>query len=196
MIVVGLTGGIGSGKSTIAKVFRALGVPVFESDAEAKHILNREDVVQHISDTFGEWLINSGRVDRAKLAGLVFGDKQELAKLNAIIHPAVRKQFLAWVDVNSNSPYVINEAAILFESGLAEMTRFTINVSAPVEERIKRVIARDALTREEVISRINNQMSDEQRSALSTWTIVNDGLEAVLPQVLQISNEIMSFKEE
>lgn len=196
MIVVGLTGGIGSGKSTIAKVFRALGVPVFESDAEAKHILNREDVVQHISDTFGEWLINSGRVDRAKLAGLVFGDKQELAKLNAIIHPAVRKQFLAWVDANSNSPYVINEAAILFESGLAEMTRFTINVSAPVEERIKRVIARDALTREEVISRINNQMSDEQRSALSTWTIVNDGLEAVLPQVLQISNEIMSFKEE
>lgn len=196
MIVVGLTGGIGSGKSTIAKVFRALGVPVFESDAEAKHILNREDVVQHISDTFGEWLINSGRVDRAKLAGLVFGDKQELAKLNAIIHPAVRKQFLAWVDANSNSPYVINEAAILFESGLAEMTRFTINVSAPVEERIKRVIARDALTREEVTSRINNQMSDEQRSALSTWTIVNDGLEAVLPQVLQISNEIMSFKEE
>jgi len=196
MIVVGLTGGIGSGKSTIAKVFRALGVPVFESDAEAKHILNREDVVQHISNTFGEWLINSGRVDRAKLAGLVFGDKQELAKLNAIIHPAVRKQFLAWVDANSNSPYVINEAAILFESGLAEMTRFTINVSAPVEERIKRVIARDALTREEVISRINNQMSDEQRSALSTWTIVNDGLEAVLPQVLQISNEIMSFKEE
>jgi dephospho-CoA kinase len=196
MIVVGLTGGIGSGKSTIAKVFRALGVPVFESDAEAKHILNREDVVQHVSDTFGEWLINSGRVDRAKLAGLVFGDKQELAKLNAIIHPAVRKQFLAWVDANSNSPYVINEAAILFESGLAEMTRFTINVSAPVEERIKRVIARDALTREEVISRINNQMSDEQRSALSTWTIVNDGLEAVLPQVLQISNEIMSFKEE
>lgn len=196
MIVVGLTGGIGSGKSTIAKVFRALGVPVFESDAEAKHILNREDVVQHISDTFGEWLINSGRVDRAKLAGLVFGDKQELAKLNAIIHPAVRKQFLAWIDANSNSPYVINEAAILFESGLAEMTRFTINVSAPVEERIKRVISRDALTREEVISRINNQMSDEQRSALSTWTIVNDGLEAVLPQVLQISNEIMSFKEE
>jgi dephospho-CoA kinase len=196
MIVVGLTGGIGSGKSTIAKVFRALGVPVFESDAEAKHILNREDVVQHISDTFGEWLINSGRVDRAKLAGLVFGDKQELAKLNAIIHPAVRKQFLAWVDANSNSPYVINEAAILFESGLAEMTRFTINVSAPVEERIKRVIARDALTREEVTSRINNQMSDEQRSALSTWTIVNDGLEAVLPQVLQVSNEIMSFKEE
>ena len=191
MITVGLTGGIGSGKSTVSKIFEVLGVPVFESDKEGRLLLETPEVVKQVAQQFGEGVLNdAGRVDRRKLAAIVFESPDELAKLNQIVHPAIRARFEAWKRQKSGYHYVINEAAILFESGLCQQVDYAINISAPVDMRIQRVVGRDGVGEKDVRSRINNQMSDDEREALADWTIYNDGVMAIIPQVLRINNEL------
>jgi dephospho-CoA kinase len=192
MITVGLTGGIGSGKSTASRVFEALGVPVFESDKEGRLLLETPEVISLVVQQFGECILNDrGQVDRRKLAAIVFERPDELAKLNQIIHPAIRARFEDWKRQKSGYHYVINEAAILFESGLCKQVDYSINISAPIDVRIQRVVGRDGVGEKDVRSRINNQMSDDEREALANWTIYNDGVAAIIPQILKINNELM-----
>jgi dephospho-CoA kinase len=171
--IIGLTGGIGSGKSTIANYFLSKGIPVYISDVEARKVMELPNVGLAIATEFGQDIVDNGIINRDKLAAIVFGSPEKLKKLNAIVHPEVKKHFDKWVLTHKNSPFVIKEAAILFESGAYKDCDYIISVSAPIETRIKRVMERDQTTREQVQNRINNQMSDEERNAKSDFVISN-----------------------
>jgi dephospho-CoA kinase len=186
MFKVGLTGGIGSGKSTVARVFGVLGIPVFDADEESKRLLREDDGVKSaVIAAFGTAIYPSGELDRAALASIVFKDAEALAKLNAIAHPAVRKQLGRWVD-EQRSPYVLVEAALMVDTGWYRSMDQLIVVSAPEAERVKRVLARDGVTEEQVLARIRNQVGEEQRLAVADAVIRNDGTELVIPQVLAL----------
>ncbi len=191
MIKVGLTGGIGSGKTTVAKIFEVLGIPVYYSDIQAKKILFKPETIEKIRHTFGEKVFEKGKLSKKLLAKIVFNDKEKLQKLNSIIHPAVKTDFKNWLE-KQNAPYVVKEAAILFESGAYKDMDFIITVFAPVEERIKRVMKRDNISREEVIRRIENQWTDEKKIKLSDFVIKNYNSFLVIPQVLEIHNKLRS----
>ncbi len=192
MITVGLTGGIGSGKSLIGEIFKRLGIPVFHADDEAKIILSSDEVViDQIKKEFGENIYTSQGVDRKQLAGIIFNDQTALSKINAIIHPRVRQYFIEWKE-KQNTEYVIEEAAILFESNAYKELDITINVHANELVRIKRVVERDKTSDEAVKSRMSNQLSDEERIKLADYTIYNDGTQMLLPQVLDIHNKILN----
>lgn len=186
-LIVGITGGIGSGKSTVCKVFEGLGIPVFKADEVSRRISDiNASVIEKIKAAFGNDMYANGKLNRAKMAALVFNDKEALAKLNSIIHPAVRQTFANWKDKNASAPYLLYEAAILFESGAALLTDKKIVVAAPVETRINRVMQRDGIKREEVESRIKNQWGDEQKIALADYVLLNDNNTPVLEQVLAL----------
>ena len=192
MITVGLTGGIGSGKSLIGEIFKRLGIPVFHADDEAKIILSSDEVViDQIKKEFGENIYTSQGVDRKQLAGIIFNDQTALSKINAIIHPWVRQYFIEWKG-KQNTKYVIEEAAILFESNAYKELDVTINVHTDELVRIKRVVERDKTSDEAVKSRMSNQLSDEERIKLADYTIYNDGTQMLLPQVLDIHNKILN----
>ncbi|MBL4670459.1 MAG: dephospho-CoA kinase [Flavobacteriales bacterium] len=185
-LLVGLTGGIGSGKSTIAKVFKALGVPVFNSDAIAKDIINNNrEVVKQISAEFGA-IYSNGKLDKVKLSGIVFNDKTALEKLNKIIHPKVSEYFEAWIDENKKASILIKEAAILIESGAYQQMDEIILVTASEMIRIQRVIQRDNTSEQKVKDRIKMQLSDKEKMTYVDFTIINDGEKLVIPQVLEV----------
>jgi len=186
-LIVGITGGIGSGKSTVCKVFEGLGIPVFKADDVSRTISDvNQSVIEKIKTAFGNDMYANGKLNRPKMAALVFSNKDELAKLNSIIHPAVRQEFANWKEKNANAPYLLYEAAILFESGAALLTDKKILVTALQETRINRVMQRDNIKREEVESRIKNQWSDEQKIALADYVLLNDDNAPVLEQVLAL----------
>ena len=186
MLKVGLTGGIGSGKSIVARVFGLLGVPVFEADAAGRQLLAVDPAVRGaIMERFGEAVVHHGAVDRKALAAVVFQDPQALADLNAIVHPAVRQAFRHWAE-QQNAPYVLMEAAILFETGGHKAFDRVVVVSAPEPVRLKRVMARDRVTEAEVKARLRNQASEEDRLAIADHIIHNDDRHLVIPQVLQV----------
>ena len=185
-MVVGLTGGIGSGKSTIAKAFAALGIAVFNSDEQAKALIaNNAQVKKHIIATFGEKAYLNGEYNRAYIAQIVFNNSEKLAILNGIVHPALAKYFKQWTK-KQTSPYVLKEAAILFESGSYKDCDYIITVTAPEEVRIARVMARDHCTEAQVRARMVQQWSDAQRIALSNAVIENVDLESAKEQVKRI----------
>lgn len=187
MLRVGLTGNIGSGKSTVARIFGFLGVPVFIADIRARFITDQPSITKSIADAFGEEVISrSGEIDRKKLGSVVFSDPSKLALLNSIIHPAVRKEFDAWCTLFDDRPFVIQEAAVLFESGQALNFDRIIVVTAPEALRIERVILRDNMDREEVIKRIGAQWPEEEKKAKADFIVVNDGSRMVIPQVIDI----------
>ena len=191
MLKVGLTGGIGSGKSLISEIFLRLGIPVFNADREAKIILNTDkEVIQEVKHNFGD-IYRTDEVDKQKLASVVFNNEKALQKLNMIIHPKVREYFFKWIEKQCNASYVIEEAAILFESGADKEMDITINVHADELIRIQRIIKRDHTNVEAVKSRINNQLSDQERMKLADYTIINNGDQMVLPQVLEIHQKIL-----
>ena len=172
-MVVGLTGGIGSGKSTIAKAFAALGIAVFNSDEQAKALIaNNAQVKEKIITAFGEEAYQNGEYNRAYIAQIVFNNSEKLAILNGIVHPALAKYFNQWAK-KQTSPYVLKEAAILFESGSYKDCDYIITVTAPEEVRIARVMARDHCTEAQVRARMAQQWSDAQRIALSNAVIKN-----------------------
>ncbi|MBL0046204.1 MAG: dephospho-CoA kinase [Flavobacteriales bacterium] len=196
MYSVGLTGGIGSGKSTVARVFGVLGIPVFNADDESKRLLGEnESLKQAVITAFGESLYPNGDLDRAALASIVFGNPEALARLNAIAHPALRKRFSQWVD-QQRSPYVLLEAALLVDTGWYKSLDQLIVVSAPEEERTKRVMARDGISAEQVQLRMRNQISDEQRSHVANMVIENNGKEMIIPQVLALHERLLAKASE
>jgi dephospho-CoA kinase len=188
--IIGLTGGIGSGKTTIARYFEELGTPVYIADDEAKKILYLPEVVEELHTVFGNIIFTDGIPDKAKIAALVFCDKKQLLKLNAIIHPKVAKHFKNWVLSNSGKLFVIKEAAILFESGSYKDCDLVILVTAPIEVRIERVMHRDQITRDKVLQRMENQWDDEKKSSLSDFIIDNTDLETAKKQAVAIVNSL------
>jgi dephospho-CoA kinase len=189
-LLVGLTGGIGSGKSTVAKVFKSLGVPVFNSDDEAKRILHEDKaVIQQIKQNFGE-IYNADQLDTDKLASIVFKDRGALNKLNGIVHPKVKLNFDNWVKSNQNFPLLLKEAAILIESGAYQQMDKIILVTAPDGVRVDRVTLRDGVEKEKVLERIKAQLPDEEKRGYADFVITNDNRELVILQVLEIFNQL------
>ena len=196
MMVVGLTGGIGSGKSTIAKAFAALGIAVFNSDEQAKALIATDaQVKKRIIAAFGEEAYQNGEYNRAYIAQIVFNNSEKLAILNGIVHPALAKYFNQWAK-KQTSPYVLKEAAILFESGSYKNCDYIITVTAPEEVRIARVMARDHCTEAQVRARMAQQWSDAQRIALSDAVIENVDLESAKEQVKRINYELRVTNDE
>jgi dephospho-CoA kinase len=191
MIKVGVTGGIGSGKTVVCKIFESLEIPVFYADTEAKKLYSLPAVKGLIKDTFGESVFTGNEVDFKKMAALVFADKIQLKNLNSILHPLVHKAFEVWAIQYANKPYVIKEAALLFESGADKILDTIITVVAPFELRINRVIQRDNILRDNIIKRMENQLPDEEKIKYSDYVIHNDDEQFVLPQVLEIHNKLI-----
>ncbi|MBP6978013.1 MAG: dephospho-CoA kinase [Bacteroidales bacterium] len=192
MLRVGLTGSIGSGKTVVAKIFEALGVDVFYADAVGKSLLHLEEVKRDIVRCFGEQVLDENRhIVRKRLADIVFHDASALQALNAIIHPGVKQQLMMWFAKRQASPYAIQEAAILFESGFDQYCDAVISVSAPAGLRIQRVMIRDHITREDVLARMKNQWNDEEKANKADFVIINDRERLVIPQVLQIHEQLL-----
>lgn len=181
--IIGLTGGIGSGKTTVANYMKSLGIPVYIADEEAKKIMETKEVIGLIQQTFGKSIIANNKINREKLAQIVFNNPDKLQQLNAIVHPIVKQNFDNWVKNHANHPFVIKEAAILFESGSYKYCDSIITVTAPLETRLQRVMERDKTDRESVLSRIKNQWSEEQKLEKSNFVIVNISLEDTKNQV-------------
>ncbi len=190
MIVVGLTGGIGSGKTTVAKMFEEEGIPVYYADDEAKKLMNSSKLIREkLIDAFGEQSFKKGKLNRVYLAQQVFNDKQKLETINAIVHPEVDRHFKQWVS-NQKTKIVMQENAILFESGKEDRFDVIITVTAPLEERIKRVVKRDQSTEKQVIARINNQMDELDKIKRSDFVIHNLDLPKSREQVLEILHKL------
>ncbi len=190
MRIIGITGGIGSGKSTIAKVFISMGFPVYNSDTRAKELINSNiDVIDSIKQEFGDDIYSSEGLDRKKMASIVFSDSDKLQKLNSIIHPAVGLDFDKWAN-SQNTSFVLKEAAILFETGISKSLDKTILVTCPKEERINRVMKRDSATKEAIEARMNSQWSEEKKKELADYIIDNSGEEMVIPQVISLINRL------
>ncbi|MBN2666780.1 MAG: dephospho-CoA kinase [Bacteroidales bacterium] len=192
---LGITGGIGSGKSTVCKVFAVLGIPVFSADDEAKRIQENDRALQdRISTIAGKDLFPGGRLDRSEMARLIFSDRSLLQKVNSVVHPAVFHSFEEWMK-NQKSPYSIMEAAILFESGAFRMMDRVATVVTPYEERIGRLVAGNRFTREQIIERMKNQADDESRIPGSDFIIFNSENDMIIPAVLGIHGEMLKLYE-
>lgn len=195
MLKIGLTGGIGSGKSTVAKVFETLGIPVYYADDAAKRLMNsNEMLIYKIKQFFGEESYSNGSLNRPYIASLVFSDSNKLSFLNSLIHPITIADSDEWI-ASQSSPYVIREAALLFESGAEKGLDFTIGVSAPLPLRIQRVMQRDGLTKEEVNLRISRQMDEEEKMRKCDFIISNDEIQLVIPQVLELDKRFRVTKK-
>lgn len=194
MYVVGLTGGIGSGKTIVSEVFKSIGIPVYNSDIEAKILMNTDsDIINKLKMIFGYNIYNSeNQLDRKKLADLIFNNKDKLNTVNSIVHPPVKKHFQIWMN-KQNSLYVIKETAILFESGTYKDVDKIITVSAPLSLRIKRLILRDNSNKKKIMERIKNQLNDEYKIKNSDFVINNNNEELILPQILSIHNNLLNI---
>lgn len=190
-MIVGLTGGIGSGKTTIAMMFHELGVSIYIADVEAKKLMHTSEAIKkELMEAFGEETYVNGELNRNHLSNIVFNQPKELQKINAIVHPRVGQHFKDWYEAHSDEKYVIKEVAILFENDSYKQCDKIITVVAPIEERFRRILLRDTTTREAVQNRINNQWSDDKKMALSDYIIYNEDLEQVQGQVIKIHQEI------
>jgi dephospho-CoA kinase len=190
---LGVTGGIGSGKTSVCRVFDVLGVPVFSADREAREIMeNDNEVMRSLNKLAEKDLYLKGSLDRMELASIIFNDRAILEKVNLLVHPIVFNHFSKWASVQK-APYVIMEAAILFESGASKYVDRVATVVAPVEQRVKRVIHRNKLSREQVVERIKNQMDDEMRIKLSDYVINNSENDMIIPAILKINDDILKL---
>lgn len=191
---IGLTGGIGSGKSLAGKIFRALQAPVFDADIEAKNLMNNNHYIhEELCSLLGNDIyLPNGFVDRKKLAQIIFNNKEAIRQVNKIVHPAVRNRFVEWHS-QQKSPYIVYEAAILFESGYSVQMDYNILMTAPQELRIERVMKRDKTTHEKVLERMNNQWTDEKKKLLADFIIVNDEELFLTPQVFDINEKLLAI---
>ncbi len=183
MIKIGITGGIGSGKSVVAALLELSGIPVYIADTESKRLTATSPVIREkLIALFGKELYTADGLDKKRLASHIFGNPEQLGQVNAIIHPEVNRHFLAWAERQDTAVCAI-ESAILFESGFNRVVDTTLMVYAPMEIRIRRVLERDAVSREEVIRRIKSQLPDEIKKEKADHVIINDGQQALLPQI-------------
>lgn len=191
--IIGITGGIGSGKTRIVKLFESLGVPCYIADREAKRLMNEDlGVKKAIISLFGNEAYGSGNLDRKLLGNIVFTQPQKLNALNAIVHPAVAEDFKNWVD-NQHYPYIIKEVAILFETGGYKQVDKTLLITAPEEKRIARVMQRDASSKKSIIDRMRNQWSDDKKIPLADFVIENNAWEQTEKKVKQFHQQFLSM---
>jgi dephospho-CoA kinase len=190
---LGITGGIGSGKTSVCKVFSVLGIPVFSSDRVAREIMETNTtIIAGINKIAGRDLYSTGSLDRMALSSLIFNNDVLLSEVNSLVHPAVFGYFSEWA-AEQTSPYVIMEAAILFESGASKLVDRIATISAPIEERIRRVVMRNILSEEQVIERMKNQMDDESKIKLSDYVIYNSENDMIIPVILDIHADILNL---
>lgn len=195
-LLIGITGGIGSGKSTISRFFEVLGVPVYNSDDRGKYLMvNDEQLMNQVKSTFGgQSYFDDGSLNRAYLASEVFSNEEKLQKLNSFVHPAVGRDFENWAEGNMHEPYVLKEAALLFEAGIYKQLDKTICVMASKSLRMERVFLRDEQrSQEEIENIIERQISDGQRKKLADYLVDNNGTELLIPQVLKIHQELLNL---
>ncbi len=191
MTEIGLTGNIGSGKTTVCHIFESLGVPVFYSDIEAKKLYRHPEVKEQIWQTLGKTVFNTKQeIDFKKLASVIFNDKASLDFINKLIHPLVFESYKKWKNRNAGAPCLIHESAILFEHHLETRFQKTIVVYCPEDIRIKRVTERDKIPEKEVRRRINTQMNDDIKNSLADYVIRNDGKEMLIPQIMKLYREL------
>ncbi len=195
MKLIGLTGGIGSGKSLVSSVFYKLGIPIYNADYEAKKLSNSDCIIKNeLTKLFGKSIYtNKNEINKKLLSSIIFNDKDALNKVNSIIHPIVRQHFINWTNNYKNKKYIIKEAAIMFESGAYKDMDSIITISAPIDIRIKRVIKRDNVERKQVENRIKNQMNEEERIKKSDYIIYNDEKKLLLAQILKIHNKLYNL---
>ncbi len=192
MKYVGLTGGIGSGKSTVGKIFKVLGVPVYNADLEGRRLSDSHAaIIDGLTSLFGDDIYRNGVLQRAVLANHVFNNSVLLQKVNAIIHPVIEDHFKIWASQYVHLPYVVKEAAILVENGGYERVDHLILVMAPEPIRIRRVMRRDGVTLAQVQARINNQMTDDEKLKYANSVIYCDEHQLVIPQVINIHNKLI-----
>ncbi len=191
MLKVALTGNIGSGKSVVAKVFQVMGIPVFNADIEAKKLYSNAGVVSELTELLSDTILNHlGEVDFKKLASVIFNDKKALKGVNNLIHPLVIEAFNNFVVIHSDAPYIIHETAILFENNLQDKFDYIINVSASLELRIERVMNRGKETKERVMERVANQLSDDEKCSRSDFVVLNNEDDFIIPQVIKIHKQL------
>lgn len=191
MIKLGITGGIGSGKSTVSEIFTLCGVPVYIADVESKKLVATSPLIKDkLITLLGEDLYKGNILDKALLASHIFNNKEKLDKVNAIIHPQVKKDYERWLDKNKYCKIVAQEAAILFESGFNKLMDKVVMVYTPLELRIQRTMTRDNTSYEKVLERIQNQMPDEEKAKLSDFVIVNDGTSSLIEQVQNVIKQL------
>lgn len=190
---VGITGGIGSGKSTVCKIFEVLGIPVYYADDRAKWLMhNQPELIEGIKTAFGEQAYKpNNTLNRPYIADIVFNNKEKLDQLNALVHPAVFQDGVAWNEAHADAPYTLKEAAILFESGSYLTVDKVITVFAPKEIRIQRVLSRDNTNRKDVEARMNKQMPEEEKINRSDFVIYNDGERSLIEQVLTVHRQLI-----
>ncbi len=190
---IGLTSGIGSGKSTVAKVFEVLGIPVYYADDAARRLMNEDEMLrQQIIQHFGPAAYKNNLLDRAYIAGQVFNDKEKLELMNSLVHPATIRDAEHWM-TRQTTPYAIKEAALIFESGSQDQLDYVIGVSAPTPLRILRVMKRDGSTREQVLARMNKQIQEVIKMRLCDFVIYNDEQQAVIPQVMKLHERLLGL---
>ncbi|MDA9663570.1 dephospho-CoA kinase [bacterium] len=190
---IGVTGGIGSGKSYVTKVFEKLDISIFNADIEAKKLMRNSNELKNLIIThFGDDIYKNGLLNSKLLSSIVFSNKVKLQKLNSLVHPMVKEEFKIWC-INQQSKYIIKEAAILFESNSHQELDAVICVSAPIEMRIRRILNRDHLSENDIKKRIDNQISQEEKEKLSNYIIVNDESNLLLPQIINLHEKLVSL---
>ena len=190
MLLIGLTGGIGSGKTTVAGIFEVLGIPVYYADLEAKRIMNEDKHLRsQLTELFGKEIYVNGSLNRSQIAAIVFKDKEKLRQLNALVHPATIADSERWMKAQK-SPYALKEAALIFESGSNSKLDYVIGVYSPIEMRIKRVMERDSISAAEVERRMLNQMQEDYKMNLCDFVIFNDEQQLLIPQVTALHEKL------
>lgn len=195
MLTIGITGGIGSGKSTVCRVFRVLGIPVFQADIVARKLQDEDPwIKKNLIELFGsEIYAENGTLNRKKLAGIIFNNPVDLENVNQLIHPAVHREFENWKEKILQFPYVLYEAAILFETGSAVGFDYTILVVADEDERLQRVMKRDGISAEAIQQRMKNQMKDAEKIILADFIIENNDNQLIIPQILKLDQILKSI---
>ena len=196
VLKIGLTGGIGSGKSTAAQLFEVLGIPVYYADVEAKRLMNEDaELRSSISKIFGKQAYSNHILNRKFISSIVFSDPVKLKELNAIVHPATKKDSESWMHRQA-TPYAIHEAALIFEANVSDRLDYVIGISSPQELRIKRTMERDNVSREEVLQRMNQQLDEELKMSKCDFVLINDEKQLLIPQVLELHEKLIQLSKE
>jgi|TARA_B100001063_G_C16763066_1_gene557049 dephospho-CoA kinase len=195
---IGITGGMGAGKSTVCKIFNQIGIPIYDADSRAKWLMNNDSELKEVVRTNFGWdsYTRKDDLNREYLAKVVFNNEEKLKALNGIVHPAIMKDFEFWIKEHKNEPYSLKEAALLFESNSYKILHKVIVINSPIETRIERVVKRDHVKKEDVLKRIENQSSDRERMEKADWIIYNDSNHSLIEQVMKIHQEILGIRDQ